>query len=277
MLTIFSRRAVKRFSVQEQTQNSNHIGAELRDARMARGLSFEQVSEQTKIRPEFLNAIETLAKDDLPSIGYVLGYVRSYAKFLDMDGNSVVARYKLDSAVPENLGRRNRPHFVPTRKIRLPRGFIAATTVLSTAAMLFVWYGTQTELQAAVVPAPDLSITEELQAPLTDPNMLTVRALAPSWIQIKDKSGRVIISRVFVTGETWQTPRGSGVSLTARDGGAVALFVGDTDMGALGKRGVAIENIQLANSAQTPSLVENAISENSISENPISESPAQED
>ena len=88
MLIIFSRRAVKRFSVQELTQNLNHIGAELRDARIARGLSFEQVSEQTKIRPEFLNAIETLAKDDLPSIGYVLGYVRSYAKFLDMDGNS---------------------------------------------------------------------------------------------------------------------------------------------------------------------------------------------
>lgn len=137
------------------------------------------------------------------------------------------------------------PHFVPTRKIRLPRGFIAATTVLSTAAMLVVWYGTQTELQAAVIPAPNLSTTEEPQISLTDPNMLTVRALAPSWIQIKDKSGRVIISRIFVTGETWQTPRGSGVSLSARDGGAVGLFLGDTDMGALGNKGVAISDVQL--------------------------------
>ena len=75
--------------------------------------------------------------------------------------------------------------------------------------------------------------------------MLTVRALAPSWIQIKDKSGRVIISRIFVTGETWQTPRGSGVSLSARDGGAVGLFLGDTDMGALGNKGVAISDVQL--------------------------------
>jgi len=245
--------------VQELTQNSDHIGAELRDVRIARGLSFEQVSEQTKIRPEFLKAIESLAKDDLPSIGYVLGYVRSYAKFLDMDGNSVVARYKLDSAVPENLGRRNRPHFVPTRKIRLPRGFIAATTVLSTAAMLFVWYGTQTELQAAVIPAPDLSISENPQASMTDPDMLTVRALAPSWIQIKDKSGRAIISRVFVTGETWQTPRGSGVTLAARDGGAVGLYIGDENMGALGKRGVAIENIQLASWGETPEVAESPL------------------
>ena len=164
----------------------------------------------------------------------MLGYVRSYAKYLGLDSKSVVAQYKLDSEVPENLGRRKLPHFVPTRKIRLPRGFIAATTVLSTAAMLVVWYGTQTELQAAVIPAPDLSITEEPQTTLMDPNMLTVRALAPSWIQIKDKSGRVIISRIFVSGETWQTPRGSGVSLSARDGGAVGLFIGEKDMGALG-------------------------------------------
>ena len=111
--------------------------------------------------------------------------------------------------------------------------------------MLVVWYGTQTELQAAVIPAPDLSITEEPQTTLMDPNMLTVRALAPSWIQIKDKSGRVIISRIFVSGETWQTPRGSGVSLSARDGGAVGLFIGEKDMGALGDHGVAISDVQL--------------------------------
>jgi len=270
LLTFFSRRAVIYISVQNLTHNSSHIGTELRDTRIARGLSFEQVSEATKIRPEFLRAIESLAKEDLPSIGYVLGYVRSYAKFLGLDSHSVVARYKRDSAVPENLGRRNLPHFVPKRKIRLPRGFIAASAVLSTAAMLVVWYGTQTELQAAVIPAPDLSIAQTPQVAQVDPNMLTVRALAPSWIQIKDNSGRVIISRIFVTGETWQTPRSSGVTLSARDGGAVGLFIGDTNIGALGERGVAIENVYLANPqaanvqdtrlgapGQTPSVQEN--------------------
>lgn len=268
LLTFFSGRADIEISVQNLSHNVDHIGTELRDVRMARGLSFEQVSEDTKIRPEFLSAIETLSKDDLPSIGYVLGYVRSYAKYLGMDTNSVIARYKLDTAVPENLGRRNLPHFVPKRNIRLPRGFIAATTVLSTAAMLVVWYGTQTELQASVIPAPDLSITEEPLAALTDPNMLTVRALAPSWIQIKDKSGRVIISRIFVTGETWQTPRNSGVSLSARDGGAVGLFIGDTNMGALGSRGVAIADIELIESvekslkAEETSALNNQASEN---------------
>lgn len=224
-----------------------HIGTELRDARQALGLSYKDVSDMTRIKPQFLEAIESLSSVDLPSIGYVLGYVRSYAKAVGLDGASAVARYKVDSQVPENLGMRDRPHFVPKRKIRLPRGFFSAITVLAIAGMLTVWYGTQTETQAAMLDGPDLTpSTAEAQATIIDPDMLTVKALAPSWVQIKDSSGRVIISRIFVTGEVWQTQRGSGASISARDGGAIQLFVGESDAGRLGEQGVAIADVPLA-------------------------------
>jgi len=225
-----------------------HIGTELRDAREALGMSYGDVAELTKIQPQFLEAIENLAKSELPSIGYVLGYVRSYAKTMGMDGASAVARYKVDSEVPENLGMRDRPHFVPQRKIRLPRGFFPAMTVVAIAGMLTVWYGTQTETQAAVTTGPDLTPrASETVAVIDDPNMLTVKVLAPSWVQIKDATGRVIISRIFVTGETWQTKRGSGASISARDGGAIQIFVGRGDAGLLGQQGVAINDVPLAN------------------------------
>jgi len=225
-----------------------HIGTELRDARIALGLSHDDVAAMTRIQSQYLGAIETLSTADLPSIGYVLGYVRSYAKALGMDGASAVARYKTDSQVPENLGMRDRPHFVPRRKIRLPRGFFPALTVVAVAGMLTVWYGTQTETQAAMSNGPDLTPRATETAPaLYDENMLTVKALAPSWVQIKDKSGRVVISRIFVTGETWQTERGSGQFISARDGGAIQIFVGRGDAGLLGEQGVAVSDVPLAN------------------------------
>jgi len=230
------------------TQNFRHIGRELRDARQALGLSYQEVSELTKIQPQFLESIENLAKAELPSIGYVLGYVRTYAKAMGIDGTSAVARFKVDSEVPENLGMRDRPHFVPRRKIRLPRGFFPALTVVAIAGMLTVWYGTQTETQAAVTNGPDLTPrTAETQPVISDPNMITVKALAPSWVQIKDKNGRVVISRIFVTGETWQTQRGSGATLSARDGGAIQIFVGEGDAGLLGEQGAPVSDIPLAN------------------------------
>lgn len=220
----------------------------MRDARQALGLSYQEVSELTKIQPQFLESIENLAKAELPSIGYVLGYVRTYAKAMGIDGTSAVARFKVDSEVPENLGMRDRPHFVPRRKIRLPRGFFPALTVVAIAGMLTVWYGTQTETQAAVTNGPDLTPrTAETQPVISDPNMITVKALAPSWVQIKDKNGRVVISRIFVTGETWQTQRGSGATLSARDGGAIQIFVGEGDAGLLGEQGAPVSDIPLAN------------------------------
>ena len=230
------------------TQGLRHIGIELRDARRALGLSYAEVAELTKIKPQFLESIENLAKSELPSIGYVLGYVRTYAKAMGIDGASAVARYKVDSEVPENLGMRDRPHFVPQRKIRLPRGFFPALTVVAIAGMLTVWYGMQTETQAAATPGPDLTPRPaETVAAKNDPNMVTVKALAPSWVQIKDKNGRVIISRIFVTGETWQTQRGSGTTLSARDGGAIQIYVGQGDAGLLGQQGVAVSDVPLAN------------------------------
>ena len=247
VLILCSRARCYRDSLGNNVNTYDHTGAKLCSERRKRGLTLEQVSEATNIREDYLNAIENLAKEDLPSSGYVLGYVRTYANFLNLDAGSIVALYKLDSAIPENLRMRKLPHFVPQRKIRLPRGFVPATTVLAVAAMLMVWYGTQTELQAASLPGPDLSVTEAPQVAAIDPNMLTVRALAPSWIQIKDKSNRVIISRIFVSGETWQTPRGSGVTLSARDGGAIGIFIGDVDMGVLGQRGVAISDVAISN------------------------------
>ena len=224
-----------------------HIGTELRDARQALGLSYKDVSDMTRVKPQFIEAIEALSSTELPSIGYVLGYVRTYAKAMGLDGASAVARYKVDSQVPENLGMRDSPHFVPQRKIRLPKGFFSALTVLAIAGMLTVWYGTQTETRAAIANGPDLtpSATEPVAA-IIDPNMLTVKALAPSWVQIKDASGRVIISRIFVTGEVWQAERGSGASISARDGGAIQVFVGEADTGLLGEQGVAIADVPLS-------------------------------
>ena len=158
-----------------------------------------------------------------------------------------MAHYKIDSEVPENLGMRDRPHFVPQRKIRMPRGFFPALTVVAIAGMLTVWYGTQTETRAAIINGPDLTPRSvKTPATVTDPNMITLKALAPSWVQIKDKNGRVIISRIFVTGETWQTQRGSGAMLSARDGGAIQIFVGQGDAGLLGEQGVAVSDIPLA-------------------------------
>ncbi|WP_409432826.1 helix-turn-helix domain-containing protein [Litorimonas sp. RW-G-Af-16] len=226
--------------------DQRHIGAHLAARRAELELSLSDVSDVTNIRTDFLQAIETLNTDALPSIGYVLGYVRTYAKAVGLDGTDAVARYKKDVEVPDDLGMRNRPHYVPKTSIRLPRGIIPALGVVGFAVMLFTWYGVNTETVAA--PTTDSFGVNEAEiepSAVVRSDMLTLKATAPSWVQIKDAGGTSLVSRIFVTGETWQAPRNTGYTVSVRDAGAVDIYLGETELPPLGHQGEAIYDAPL--------------------------------
>ena len=70
------------------------IGAQLAAAREARGLSISEASRQTHIKESHLTAIETIDVEALPARPYAIGFVRSYADFLEMEVGPVVTRFK---------------------------------------------------------------------------------------------------------------------------------------------------------------------------------------
>lgn len=225
-----------------------HIGTRLREAREQDGMSHAQISDILRIQANYLEAIEKLDTAALPSIGYVLGYVRAYANYLGLDGKEAVESYKIDSQIPDNLGRRNTPHFVPKREIRMPRGFFAATTVVSCAAVLAFWYGSQTDAQSAILTAPAGFGPTDAPAPVQveiDPDLMSIKAIAPSWVKVKDKDGNTLISRILVAGESYQTDVDSGVLLSARDSGALELFIGGERIGSLGRQGIPMTDIPM--------------------------------
>lgn len=72
------------------------IGVALKTAREFRGLSLQDVADQTRIRRAYLAAIEEMRLDELPSRPFTIGYVRAYANALGLDGEAAVERFKLD-------------------------------------------------------------------------------------------------------------------------------------------------------------------------------------
>ncbi len=225
-----------------------HIGQELRQRREAAGKTHAQISAELRIQAQFLDAIEKLDKAALPSIGYVLGYVRAYAMHLGMNGKDAVERYKIDSEVPENLGMRTSPHFVPQRQIRLPRGFFAATAILCGGAVLALWYSAQSEQRSQALNVQsglNIAETNTAEPQPVDPDLMAFKATAPTWIQIKNSDGKTIISRILITGESWQTDVNNNVSLSARDSGALELYLGGEFIGRLGRKGIPMTDVPM--------------------------------
>jgi cytoskeleton protein RodZ len=77
------------------------LGDLLRKAREDRGLSLAQVEAATRIRSDYLQALEREDYDRLPAPVYVKGFLRNYALHLDLDAKQVLSLYEQPEAPAE--------------------------------------------------------------------------------------------------------------------------------------------------------------------------------
>ena len=73
---------------------------ELRESRLARGLSIEDIASVTKINPLYLHAIESGEYDLLPD-PYIVLFIKAYAKEIGIDPEDAARRYRLFRTVEE--------------------------------------------------------------------------------------------------------------------------------------------------------------------------------
>jgi cytoskeletal protein RodZ len=129
------------------------VGTKLREARTRRKLSLAEVEAATKIRPRYLQAIENEEWDQLPGDTYARAFIRTYGRFLGLDGERLAEeqRRARGAARPgERLPRVDpRPRPVMRRRgrrhessVASPRLVAAAVTALVVVALLVVGLST---------------------------------------------------------------------------------------------------------------------------------------
>ena len=69
---------------------SESVGARLRQARELRRLTLQQVSESTKLRSHYLQALEADDYSAIPSAAQARGFLHIYASFLELDLSQVI-------------------------------------------------------------------------------------------------------------------------------------------------------------------------------------------
>ncbi len=78
------------------------IGRALKRARELRGKSLEEASRETRIRAEYLQALEREAFDRLLGDVYVRGFLRSYASYLGLNADRIMAEYSRTNGAPQS-------------------------------------------------------------------------------------------------------------------------------------------------------------------------------
>jgi len=80
-------------------QKRETVGDYLKNARVKKGIDISRISEYLRIKPQYLRAIEDGKFSALPGAAYAVGFIRSYAGYLDLDPAKAVELFKGDSDV----------------------------------------------------------------------------------------------------------------------------------------------------------------------------------
>ncbi|MGI6673524.1 MAG: helix-turn-helix domain-containing protein [Limnochordia bacterium] len=119
------------------------VGALLEKARIEQGLTIEDVAERTKIKPQFLQAIEQEQFHLLPDKAYVRSFIRTYARALGVEDQLAVQGDLGEAALGvDDLSASIRKRRERARRARRNRFLIRVAVVilvLAGAAFLAYW------------------------------------------------------------------------------------------------------------------------------------------
>jgi len=115
------------------------VGQDLRSARQKRGEEIAAISKELKIRRDYLEAIEDSRFESRPGRTYAIGFIRTYAEYLGLDGAECVDRLKSEIA-GRGDGKEHAVTVAPPRERRLPQGGIALAIVLLIGAVYLSYY-----------------------------------------------------------------------------------------------------------------------------------------
>ncbi|HET8561622.1 MAG TPA: RodZ domain-containing protein [Marmoricola sp.] len=224
------------------------IGPEVAAARTRAGLSVDQLSDRTRIRPHVIEAIEV---DDFAPCGgdfYARGHLRTLARFLGLDAEALLRQYDERYAhAPINARRVFEAELATGMSGGMRATFGGPRWSLLVGAvmcLLMVWgvarFFTDAP-QHLVSPSPEISDSAGLTSHHADPGPIAVTRRvtvtargAASHVVVRDRTGEVLWSGHLRKGAHHGVAGLAPFRIRAGDGAAVHVRVGKRHVGTVG-------------------------------------------
>ena len=241
------------------------LGTCLRELRLAKGVSLDDIARSTRVGRRYLEALESDTLGELPSPVFVKGFIRAYCEFLEASPDEALGLY--GEAVGEAVKAervQSAMHAPPSRRV----GPLLISLILFVAlgASLFAL---RIGLKSSPRPAPAVSAparTNPESAPSSTPTpvatapaeptrvqpaeprptgqRLVIRAIEPTWIRVQVDDGQVA-EELMQAGAVREWTAARRFVLTVGNAGGLEVDLNGRRMPSLGAKGAVIQRLVL--------------------------------
>lgn len=253
-----------------------YLGHLLYSERTLRGVSIQQVAKDLNLSTYIIHCMEQGHLNKHPGFAYMLGFVRTYATYLDLDAHELCASI---SDGTQSIFETETVVSVPFQQKQMPSNPILFGSIAATLALIvgYMFYGTTAnepsplhhvkldqdiQQSAANTPADDTALMNALNdftktylAPSSDPpteeavnttpSVYYVTIQGETWIALKDIQGNLVREGILHAGDRIELPLEFEGILHTGNAGGIQIEYPNTPPIKLGYSGQVIQNFPL--------------------------------
>lgn len=230
------------------------VGQYLRELRVARGVSLEELARTTRVGHRYLEAIEADAFDRLPAPVFAKGFIRAWCVALGEPPDEALARFcQMTASAP--------PEPAPSLTLR-PQARARTPVLVSLVLLVVLGLGlffltlalerrtTEAPVRPEAVALPAASAPARPPSPAAaarprEPSpraRLVARATEPTWVRVEMDDGSVA-QELLPAGATREWFSAKRFVLTVGNAGGVSLELNGEPIPPLGARGAVIRDL----------------------------------
>jgi cytoskeletal protein RodZ len=188
------------------------VGELLKSAREKLGMTLSSVAAKTRVPMRHLEAIEQSQFGALPGQTYTVGFVRSYARALDLEDTAIINALRIELSRSGHQGyQAPLQNYEPADPARVPSKTLAWTAAAIAAVILAAYLVFRSVTLTQAVTAPQSVVRQTVAQPKpagTSRNgVVVLTATGNVWVKIYDADQNRLFEKEMATGDSFTVPQ----------------------------------------------------------------------
>ncbi len=254
------------------------IGQILSSERKSKNYSIDDVSIELRISKNIIFDLENDNIKNNSDIIFNIGHLRSYSKFLELDTNIIIEKFKIDISFNIKEEKKNITPIVENKFFKLEKFFAASLILIIFTSFYFLFIDeNDSEINFALVPDIPESLEPVVEKANTFNNnfsqssdlneidlmnnssaiasvelnedvntFATLKMLNPTWLQLRDESNNIVLSKLMDKNEEFSYELNLNYNITAGNAGNILVLIDGEVRGKIGKYGDILDSFILS-------------------------------